>query len=72
MQILIWSGAAVTLLGVIGLIYVGLKVAAAKREAADDNAALKARIEKLLPVNLAALCVAVIGLMMVVIGLVLR
>ncbi|WP_322865964.1 hypothetical protein U5922_007000 [Aquicoccus sp. G2-2] len=71
MQLLIWSGAAITLFGVIGLLYVGLKVGAAKRDAGADNAALKARIEKLMPVNLAALFISVIGLMMVVIGIIL-
>ena len=70
MQILIWSGALITLLGVAGLLYVGLKVAAARREISDD-AALKARIQKLLPINLASLFISAIGLMMVVIGIVL-
>ncbi len=70
MQILIWSGALITLLGVAGLLYVGLKLAAARRETSDD-AALKARIQKLLPINLASLFISAIGLMMVVIGIVL-
>lgn len=69
MQILIWSGAAITLLGIAGLVLVGLKVTAAKRETAGDDAALRARIQRLLPLNLAALFVSAIGLMMVVIGI---
>ena len=71
MEILIWGGALVTLLGVAGLLFVGVKVAAAKRDNLDDEA-LRARIQKLVPVNLAALFVSAIGLMMVVIGLALR
>ena len=71
MEILIWGGALVTLLGVAGLLFVGIKVAAAKRDNLDDDA-LRARIQKLVPVNLAALFVSAIGLMMVVIGLALR
>lgn len=71
MEILIWGGALVTLLGVAGLLFVGIKVAAAKRDNLDDEA-LRARIQKLVPVNLAALFVSAIGLMMVVIGLALR
>lgn len=68
MQILIWGGAVVTLLGIAGLLFVGLKVASARREGLSD-ADLRARIHKLLPINLAALFVSVIGLMMVVIGI---
>ncbi|MCF3593910.1 hypothetical protein LZG00_07840 [Rhodobacteraceae bacterium LMO-12] len=71
MQFLIWSGAVITLLGVAGLLFVGVKVASARRETSDDEA-LKARIQKLLPINLAALFISAIGLMMVVIGIVLR
>lgn len=68
MQLLIWGGALVTLLGIAGLLYVGVKIAAARREGLDDTA-LRARIQKLLPVNLASLFVSAIGLMMVVIGI---
>ncbi len=68
MQFLIWGGAVVTLLGIAGLVYVGLKVAAARRELTGEDA-LKAAIQKLLPVNLAALFIAAIGLMMVIIGI---
>ena len=68
MQLLIWGGALVTLLGIAGLLYVGVKVASARREGLDDTA-LRARIQKLLPVNLASLFVSAIGLMMVVMGI---
>ncbi|UYV35899.1 hypothetical protein N4R57_12640 [Rhodobacteraceae bacterium D3-12] len=70
MQFLIWGGALVTLLGIAALVYVGAKVASARRENLDD-AALRARIQRLLPVNLAALFISAIGLMMVVLGIVL-
>ena len=70
MQFLIWSGALITLLGVAGLILVGVKVGVARRETQDDEA-LRQRIQKLLPVNLAALFISAIGLMMVVMGIVL-
>lgn len=70
MQILIWGGAAVTLLGIALLLFVGLRVGAAKRAGLDDEA-LRARIQKLLPVNLAALFVSAIGLIMVIMGIVL-
>ncbi|MDQ2091380.1 hypothetical protein [Marimonas arenosa] len=68
MQPLIWGGALVTILGIAGLLYVGVKVSAAKRETGDDDE-LRSRIQRLLPINLAALFVSAIGLMMVVIGI---
>lgn len=68
MQFLIWGGAFVTLLGIAALVYVGAKVASARSENLDDEA-LRARIQRLLPVNLAALFISAIGLMMVVIGI---
>ncbi|MDU8929108.1 hypothetical protein RXV86_17070 [Alisedimentitalea sp. MJ-SS2] len=68
MQFLIWGGSIVTLLGVAGLLYVGVKVGAAKRDTSDDEA-LRTRIQGLVPLNLAALFVSAIGLMMVVIGI---
>lgn len=68
MTLLVWAGALVTLLGIAGLLYVGVKVGAAKREADGDDD-LRARIQRLLPINLAALFVSAIGLMMVVIGI---
>ena len=68
MQFLIWGGALITMLGVAGLVFVGLKVGAAKRKATDDET-LRNMIQGLLPLNLGALFVSAIGLMMVIVGL---
>ncbi len=70
MQILIWSGAAITLLGIAGLLFVGLKLGALKRQGLEDTA-LKARVQGLLPVNLASLFISAIGLIMVITGIIL-
>tara|TARA_R110002167_G_scaffold366444_2_gene597240 strand:- start:104505 stop:104741 length:237 start_codon:yes stop_codon:yes gene_type:complete len=67
---IILSGAALSVLGLIGIIYSIVAVARAKRAKLDD-AALRARLAKLLPVNLGALFVSVIGLMVVIVGIVL-
>ena len=68
MQFLVWIGAAITLLGIGGLVFVGLRLTAAKREITDESE-LRARIQKLVPINLAALFVAAFGLIMVIIGI---
>ena len=70
MENLIWIGAAVTLLGLAGLVWCILKVARARRRGLDD-AALKAEIQKVVAFNLGALLLSAIGLMMVVLGILL-
>ena len=58
MQGLIWGGAIVSVAGLCGLVWCIFKVAAAKRTV----------IQGVVPINLGALFLSVIGLMMVVIG----
>lgn len=67
---IILAGATLSILGLIGIIYSIIAVARAKRAKLDD-AELRARLGKLLPINLGALLVSVIGLMLVVVGIVL-
>ncbi|MBT6096755.1 MAG: hypothetical protein HOH05_00090 [Marinovum sp.] len=63
----IWGGALVSLVGLSGLIYCIFKVAKAKRSAIDDDA-LKAVLQSIVPINLGALLLSVLGLILVVIG----
>lgn len=70
MQILIWIGALVTLLGVAGLVWCVVSVARARR-AGLDGASMKARLQKVVAMNMGALFLSVIGLMMVVVGILL-
>ena len=67
---LIWIGAALSILGMIGIIASIVMVARAKKAKLDD-AEMRARISKILPVNMGALFVSMIGLMMVIVGIVL-
>lgn len=67
-DILIWSGAAVSVLGLLGLMWCIVKVRRAKRENQDD-AAMRATLQAVMPLNLGALFLSVIGLMMVIIGI---
>ncbi len=68
MEMLIWAGAAVTLAGVAGLLACVVSVARARRAGLSEEA-LKARLQKVIALNLGALFLSVIGLMMVVIGI---
>lgn len=70
MDTLIWAGAAMTLVGFAGIIYSIVAVTRARRAGLDDEA-LRLRLSRILPVNLGALLVSVLGLMTVVIGIML-
>ncbi|MFD1342932.1 hypothetical protein [Litorisediminicola beolgyonensis] len=70
MEILVWGGAAVSVAGLAGLIWCILRVTRAKRAGLGDDA-LRAELQKVVPLNLGALLLSAIGLMMVVVGLLL-
>ena len=66
-DLIVWAGAALSVLGLMGLIWSIIRVARARRTVTDDEA-LRAEIQKALPINLGALFLSVIGLMMVMVG----
>ena len=66
-DILIWTGTAVSLLGLVGLMMCIVRVAKARR-AGLSEAALRAVVQSVVPLNLGAFFLSVAGLMMVVIG----
>lgn len=70
MEILIWAGAALSIAGLIGLMWCIIRVWKA-RKAGLDNDAMRAVLQSVVPINAAALFLSVIGLMMVVIGVLL-
>lgn len=68
---IIWAGAAVTLLGVAGLI--GCVIHALRlRRAALSDAEMRDRLRRGVVWNMAALFVSVLGLMLVIIGIALK
>ena len=67
---LIWFGAALSVLGMVGIIVSIVMVAKAKRAGLEDTE-MRARISKILPLNMGALFVSMIGLMMVIVGIIL-
>lgn len=68
MNWLIWPGAAISLLGLGGLVWCIFAVMRAKRQAASDEELRKA-VQQVMPVNLGALFLSVIGLMLVIVGI---
>ena len=67
-DLIVWAGVAVSVLGLMGLVWSIIRVARARRTITDDEA-LRTEIQKALPINLGALFLSVIGLMMVMIGI---
>lgn len=67
---LIWSGAALTVLGVAALLWCIWKVVASRRKSLPE-AEMRAALQRIVALNMAALAVSGIGLMMVVVGIIL-
>jgi hypothetical protein len=71
LEILVWIGAAVTLAGFFGIIWSIVAVTRARKAGLDD-AALRARLNAILPLNVGALFLSFLGLMLVMVGVILR
>jgi hypothetical protein len=67
-DILIWGGAFLSLVGLVGLIWCIVFVARARRAKLSEQE-LRDRLRKALPLNLGSLFVSVLGLMLIVIGI---
>ena len=70
MEVLVWLGAMVSLLGLAGLIWCIVTVWKA-RNAGLDDAAMRAKLQKVVPLNTGALFLSMLGLMLVVLGILL-
>ncbi|MBO9397211.1 MULTISPECIES: hypothetical protein [unclassified Shimia] len=68
MQWMIWGGALLSLIGLLGLMLSIVKVAKAKRAGLSDEE-LRAAVQKVVPLNMGALFLSVIGLMVVMVGI---
>lgn len=67
--VIIWGGAIVTMAGVLGLVHCGRLSMQAR---ALPEAEAKAVMERVLWINVASMGTAVLGLMAVIVGLILR
>ena len=70
MDIVIWAGAILSVIGMIGIFYSIFAITRAKRANLEDEE-LRAKLASILPLNLAALFVSMIGLMTVIVGVML-
>ncbi len=70
MEILIWIGSILSLLGLVGLLWCIKTVLRAKKAAISDEE-LRMSLQKVVPFNMAALFLSAIGLMLVILGIML-
>lgn len=70
MDWLVWIGAAISTIGLVGIVYSIVAVTSAKKAKMDDDA-LRARLQTILPINIGSLLFSILGLMMVVTGILL-
>ena len=70
MEILIWIGSILSILGLVGLFWCIKTVLKAKKNATSDEQ-LRDSLQKIVPLNMAALFLSAIGLMIVVLGIIL-
>ncbi|MBL9051602.1 MAG: hypothetical protein JNK19_15940 [Tabrizicola sp.] len=70
MQALIWIGAGFTLLGLAGLVYCILRALKVRKSGLEDSA-MRAELQRVVVINMAALGVSALGLAAVVAGILL-
>ena len=70
MEILIWIGSILSLLGLVGLFWCIKTVLRAKKTVGSDEE-LRISLQKVVPFNMAALFLSAIGLMLVILGILL-
>jgi hypothetical protein len=70
MEILIWIGTALTVAGILGLLWCVKLVLGIKKRNLPD-AETKTAMQRVIALNMAALFISAIGLMMVVVGVIL-
>lgn len=66
--VIIWTGAALSLVGLVGLMWCIFNVTRARRAKLDDEE-MRRVLASAIPMNLGALFLSVIGLMLVIVGI---
>jgi hypothetical protein len=67
-EMIIWAGASVSVIGLLGIVWCIIRVARARRaDLAEDE--MQATLQSVIPINLGALFLSVIGLIMVGVGI---
>lgn len=70
MEFIVWIGAGLTILGLVGLIWCIVRALAARRAGLSDDA-MRVALHRVVVLNMGALAVSALGLVMVVAGIVL-
>lgn len=70
MEWLVYGGACLSAVGLAGIVWSIFAVAQAKRNS-DDGEALRTRMQSILPINIGAFMLSILGLGAVTIGLIL-
>lgn len=70
MELLIWTGAILSILGLVGLFWCIKTVLKAKKSAISDEE-LRSSLQKVVPLNMASLFLSAIGLMLVILEIML-
>ena len=70
MELLIWMGSILSILGLFGLFWCIKTVLKAKKLATSDEE-LRISLQKAVPLNMASLFLSAIGLMLVILGIML-
>jgi hypothetical protein len=70
MDYVIWGGAALSMIGIFGLLWCVVLAVRAKRSGLPDDQ-IKAQLQQVVALNLGALAVSALGLMLVIAGVIL-
>lgn len=68
MEILVWIGAGLTLVGLLGLVWCIVLAIRARRSGLSDDE-VRVRLQRVVALNLGALAVSALGLMAVIVGI---
>jgi hypothetical protein len=68
MELLVWIGAGLTLLGLLGLVWCIVLAIRARRSGLSEDE-MRARLQRVVALNLGALAVSALGLMAVIVGI---
>lgn len=71
MEALVWVGAAISLAGLVGIVGCILAVMRARRRAGTDEDAVRDVVRRVLPWNLGAFMLSMMGLVLVIVGVIL-
>lgn len=69
-EMMIWVGAAISVTGLAGIVWCIARVARARRAKLGDEE-MRALLQSVLPMNMGALFLSVLGLMLVTVGVIL-